>query len=651
MEMTRPSTTPDLNWNAGTSLATLVSALASATASVSVKAMEFVPRRFLSRFSAGVPTPARSASEFFTTWYLPPAACTARRSLVSASTVMPWKVVRITVETLASSSFSLSRSCCFSLRFFMIPFPQSVRLGCCRQCFRFDQVDRNARAHGRGQRDLLHILALGGCGLGFDHGSDYGVSVFRDMRGFKLDLADGAVHDSGFIDAELDLAGFGLLDRFGHIEGDRAGFRIGHQAARTENLSQLSGGLHHVGRGDDRVVVCPAAHDFRNHVVPTDKVRAGFLRFANFFAAGNDQNTNGLAKTVRKNYRPANHLFGMLRIDAQVDGQLHRFVELGVMRLLDQLACFREFLRARFALFSRILDVCASRLHCFCPRDLVAPELLGFHAFQTHVARRTHHGAHRGVQICGVEIHKLDLGNLLHLFFGDFADFVAVRFRRALHDTRRAKQQDRSRRCLQNEGERAVGINRHEHGENHSVGLFGRLGVELLAKIHDVQAVRTERRAHRRGRSRFARGQLQFDGRLYFLSHILLSISSLPGHPAAAQPSFSTLAKSSSTGVERPKIVTETFSRLWSLSISSTVPLKFAKGPSTMRTCSLRSNTTFGFGRSVGTCTRLMMASTSVSDSGEGAVAAPTKPVTRGVERTMCQVFSSRSISTSTYPG
>src|SRR6266481_1395034 len=96
------------------------------------------------------------------------------------------------------------------------------------------------------------------------------------------------------------------------------------------------------------------------------------------------------------------------------------------------------------------------------------------------------------------------------------------------------------------------------------------------------------------------------------------------------QPSFSTLAKSSSTGVERPKIVTETFSRLWSLSISSTLPLKFANGPSTMRTCSLRSKTTFGLGRSCGVCTRLMMPSTSASVSGEGDVAEPTKPVTRG---------------------
>src|SRR5580700_4844648 len=310
-------------------------------------------------------------------------------------------------------------------------------------------------------------------------------------------------------------------------------------------------------------------------------------------------------------------------------------------------------LYGRASTFLRAFSMCLPAFFiASAPRDLVAPELLGFHDFQTHVARRTHHGAHRGVQICGVEIDQLDLGNLLHLLFGDFANFVAIWFRRALYDTRRAQQQDRSRRRLQNEREGAVRINGYQHGENHSVRLLGRLGVELLAKIHDVQAMRTQRRAHRRSRRRFACRQLQFDRRLYFLSHVPASISFYwLCYCAAPQPSFSTLAKSSSTGVERPKIVTETFSRLWSLSISSTVPLKFAKGPSTMRTCSLRSNTTFGFGRSVGTCTRLMMASTSVSDSGEGAVAEPTKPVTRGVERTMCQVFSSRSISTSTYPG
>src|SRR5580700_376261 len=33
------------------------------------------------------------------------------------------------------------------------------------------------------------------------------------------------------------------------------------------------------------------------------------------------------------------------------------------------------------------------------PFDPLAPELLGFHDFQAHVARRTHYRAHRGVQI------------------------------------------------------------------------------------------------------------------------------------------------------------------------------------------------------------------------------------------------------------
>src|SRR5215470_7900550 len=141
--------------------------------------MEFVPLRFFSRLSAGVPFPARSASVFFTTLYLPPAACTARRSFVSASTVMPWKVVRITVDTLASSPFNLSRSCCFSLRFFMIPFPQSLRR--CGHRLGFPEIDRNSRPHRGRQRNLLHVPAFGCRGLRFHDCRDHRVSVFRQL--------------------------------------------------------------------------------------------------------------------------------------------------------------------------------------------------------------------------------------------------------------------------------------------------------------------------------------------------------------------------------------------------------------------------------------------------------------------------------------
>src|SRR5215467_2451719 len=192
MLMTRPSTTPDLNWNAGTSLAIFVSAFASATGSAWVYAMELVPLRFFSKSCAGVPCPARSASVFLTTLYLPPAACTARRSLVSSSTVMPWKVERITVETFASSVFSLSRSACFSLRFFMIPFPFIVRsgLGRSRVGLRLDQVDWNSRTHRRGQRNLLDVLALGRRRLRFQNRADQRVRVLGDFRAVKLNLAD-----------------------------------------------------------------------------------------------------------------------------------------------------------------------------------------------------------------------------------------------------------------------------------------------------------------------------------------------------------------------------------------------------------------------------------------------------------------------------
>src|SRR5580704_11277182 len=157
------------------------------------------------------------------------------------------------------------------------------------------------------------------------------------------------------------------------------------------------------------------------------------------------------------------------------------------------------------------------------PYDLVAPELLGFHDFQTHVASRTHHGLHRRVQICGVEIDKLNLGDFLYLLLRNFSDFVAVRLSGALHNARRAQQKNRSRRRLQNESKRAVGVNGDQHRKNHSVRFLRRFGVELLAKIHNVQAMRTERRANRRRRRSLASRKLQLDRRLNLLSYVLAS--------------------------------------------------------------------------------------------------------------------------------
>src|SRR5579862_5106128 len=120
--------------------------------------------------------------------------------------------------------------------------------------------------------------------------------------------------------------------------------------------------------------------------------------------------------------------------------------------------------------------------------------------FQTHVACRTHHRPHRRLHARRIQVRHLRLGDLFHLLAAHLSDFIAVRLRRSLHDARRALQQHRRRRSLQNKSERPVAVNRHQHRKNHAVRFLRGLGVELLAEIHDVHAVRAQRRAHGRRR-------------------------------------------------------------------------------------------------------------------------------------------------------
>ena len=61
--------------------------------------------------------------------------------------------------------------------------------------------------------------------------------------------------------------------------------------------------------------------------------------------------------------------------------------------------------------------------------------------------------------------------------------------------------------------------------KNHPVRFLGCLGVELLAEIHDVQAVRAKRGTHRRRRRGFACGQLQLDSGLNLFCHVPASVS------------------------------------------------------------------------------------------------------------------------------
>src|SRR6201988_778329 len=139
--------------------------------------------------------------------------------------------------------------------------------------------------------------------------------------------------------------------------------------------------------------------------------------------------------------------------------------------------------------------------------------------FDSHVAGGAHYRANRRFEVRGVQVGQFYFRNFGDLLLCDLRNFVAVWLRRPLHDSSGALQKLGSGRRLQNEGKGAVAVDRHQNRNNHSVRLFRRLRVELLAEIHDVHAVGAKRRAHGRRRRRFRRWQLQLHHRLNFFGH------------------------------------------------------------------------------------------------------------------------------------
>src|SRR5262249_20513825 len=253
----------------------------------------------------------------------------------------------------------------------------------------------------------------------------------------------------------------------------------------------------------------------------------------------------------------------------------------------------------------RIWNVeCDEPAHDFQVPNPKFPHRLSSDHVQPHRPRSAGHGLDGRFERVAVEIGHLQLGDLLDLLGGHGADLVLVRLRRSLRDVRGALQQHRRGRRF---GDEAVGPIRI-HGDDDrddQAFILRRPRVEVLAEVHDVHALRTERGPHRRRRRRLAGRNLELHHRLNFFRHRSrltaenaehAEIIVLRGLRALGGQIFSTCKKSNSTGVERPKIVTITFNVFFSRFTSSTTPVKLANGPSLMRTCSPLSNMYFGFG-------------------------------------------------------
>src|SRR5712692_669378 len=205
---------------------------------------------------------------------------------------------------------------------------------------------------------------------------------------------------------------------------------------------------------------------------------------------------------------------------------------------------------------------------------------------QSHLPRRSFDSAHGALQISCVQIGHLRFRNLFDLLSRDGAYLFFLWTARTLLEGGGLFEQISGRRRFGFKGKRTIRVDR-DHHRNFEVRIHLRgLRVKGFAEFHDVNAVLAQRRTDRRRRIRFARRNLKFDIACDFLCHYSSSVN----------VTFSTSRKFNSTGVERPKIVTVTFSVDLSSLTSSTLPVKLWNGPDLMRTVSPAAYENFGLG-------------------------------------------------------
>src|SRR3954469_703807 len=138
-----------------------------------------------------------------------------------------------------------------------------------------------------------------------------------------------------------------------------------------------------------------------------------------------------------------------------------------------------------------------------------------------HAARSAGDDLLGGVDVIGVEVRHLALGDLANLRPADRGNLRRVRLARALLDAGRLEDQSRGRRSLGDEGERAVLVD-GDLDRYDVAALLLRCGVVLLAELHDVDAVLAERGPDRRRRRRGTGLDLQLDesGDLLLRRHV-----------------------------------------------------------------------------------------------------------------------------------
>ena len=287
------------------------------------------------------------------------------------------------------------------------------------------------------------------------------------------------------------------------------------------------------------------------------------------------RDAHGLAGAVRHHGRAAHLLVGLAGIDAEVHGDVHRLVELRGGEFLDELQRLVDRVTLAREEASPSRSWCVSlRLPCHTP-STSTPMLRALPAMVRTAASRS----------AAVRSGIFSLGDVLELLARDLADLRGVRRARCPSGCRApcAISTDAGGVFMMNVKLRSL-YTVITTGVGRPFSSCWVCALNCLAELHDVHALLAERRTDRRARVRLACRDLQLDVAGTFFAIVIAPVGasasltgSSPGSSArapafdgvAATPSdnyqaFSTCEKSSSTGVERPRICTATCSRFFS---------------------------------------------------------------------------------------
>ena len=190
-------------------------------------------------------------------------------------------------------------------------------------------VDLDAGAHRACDYAALDVLTLCSSGLCLDNSANESIEVLCELLNTEGCLTDGAVDNVGLVETVLDLTSLSLSYSLCNVRSNGSCLRRRHQALRSENLTELTDNAHHVGRCDNNVELEPVLGlDLLNEILSAYVVSASCLCSLSLIATSENESSNGLTGSVRKNDSTSNLLISVTGVNTETDVNLNGLIKL-----------------------------------------------------------------------------------------------------------------------------------------------------------------------------------------------------------------------------------------------------------------------------------------------------------------------------------